>query len=388
VKRPPARVWLEATHTLSSRGRGRTGVGHYTEELIAHLLAADPKRVYTVVGNVFMAAMPALPRVWTNNVRFRLCRLFPGKVWNQLFKRGLMLPLNWLIPGRPDLVVFFNFVRYPVTPGVKTITAIHDLAYLKFPEAVQGRNRRYLRRFVPKAAERSDHLITVSEAMKREITEEYGVAADRISVVYPGVDLQHFSPTLMTAAVRQKLELPERYFLFVSTLEPRKNVLGLLRAYRGLPKEIRRDYGLVLTGPVGWLADDIMAEVSKGDAVGHVMRTSYVSHEEMPQLFSGATAYVMPSLYEGFGMTPVEAMACGTPVITSDNTAMPESVGDAGILLPAEDTAGFTAAMERVARDDSLRERMRRAGLERARLFSWERSARALKAVIDRVLAE
>jgi glycosyltransferase involved in cell wall biosynthesis len=192
----------------------------------------------------------------------------------------------------------------------------------------------------------------------------------------------------MTDEVRERLGLSDKYFLFVSTLEPRKNVRGLLAAYRALPEAMRREYGLVLTGPVGWLAEDIMADVQAGDPVGRVIKTAYVPHSDMPALFSGATAYVLPSLYEGFGMTPVEAMACGTPVITSDNTAMPEATGDAGMLVPATDTAALTAAMERVVGDARLRAEMRRKGLEQAKKFTWEHSAARLKAVIDEILAQ
>jgi glycosyltransferase involved in cell wall biosynthesis len=385
MKQP--KIWLESTHTLSSRGRNRTGVGHYTEELISNLAVTYPDRSYTVVGNVFGTSRPVYPQLKTQNVAFRLCRLFPGKVWNQLFKRRLMPPLNWLIPGRPDLVVFFNFVRYPVTSGVRTITTIHDLAFLKYPDSVQDRNRRYLTRFVPQAIAKSTHLIAVSESTKRDIIETYQVSADQVSVVYPGVDLAAYRPTPLTPQARQRLGLPDKYFLFVSTLEPRKNVTGLIKAYRALPDAIKREYALVLTGGVGWLADEIMADIAQGDPVGKIIKTSYIPQEDMPALYSGATAYILPSLYEGFGMMLVEAMACGTPVIAARNSSLPEVVGEAGILFNTHSTEDLTTALHNLATNEPLRQSYIRKGFQQAQLFTWDHSAHQLEQAIETTLS-
>jgi glycosyltransferase involved in cell wall biosynthesis len=383
MKKP--NIWLESTHTLSSRGRGRTGVGHYTEELISHLTAAHPDTNYTVVGNVFASAEPSYPKLQSQNVKFRLCRLFPGKVWNQLFKRGLMLPLNWLIPGRPDLVVLFNFVRYPVTPGVKTMTTIHDLTFHFFPETVQDRNRRYLKRFVPKAIRQCDQLIAVSEATKQDMVKIYGVDPTKVSVVHPGVDLEAFKPTPLTSEARQRLNLPEKYFLFVSTLEPRKNLPRIMDAYRALPDAIKREYALVLTGGMGWLADDIKASIQQGDPVGRIIKTNYVPQEDLPMLFTGASAFVFPSLYEGFGMPALEAMACGTPVVTSNVSSMPETVGEAAISVDPLDITAITKGMEQLVTDSSLHAKYRELGLKQAQKFTWKSSAAELDVAISKV---
>jgi glycosyltransferase involved in cell wall biosynthesis len=382
-------VWLEATHTLANRTR--TGVGYYTEELIAGLVAADSDRDYTLVGNVFASAkpqLPPLPPAVRQRLRVRLSRFFPGKVWNQLFKKRLLPPLNQLIPGRPNLVVFFNFVRLPVTRGVKTIVTIHDLAYRRFPDTVQDRNRAYLSAFVPRAVAGASHLIAVSEWTKRDLIEYYDAPADKISVVYPGVDLAHYRPGLPTAELRARLNLPEHYFLFVSTLEPRKNVLGLIAAYRALPDDIKRSHALVLTGGVGWLADEIMAAIVAGDPVGRIMRTSYVPEADLPTLYNGATAFVFPSLYEGFGMPVLEAMACGAPVITADNSSLPEVAKGAAIMVRAEDTQAISLAMAELAKNDGLRADLSVKGVARAQQFTWAHSAQQLKAVIDQVLPQ
>jgi glycosyltransferase involved in cell wall biosynthesis len=387
VKRQP-QVWLESTHTLATRGRGRDGVGHYTEELIAHLAKQDPERTYTVVGNIFATAEPHRLKPRSDNIRFRFSRLFPGKVWNQMFKRGVMPPLNWIIPGRPDLVVFFNFVRYPLTPGVKSIVVIHDLTFEHYPAQVQGRNQRYLSRFVPKALARADHFIAVSEYTKRDIHERYGTPLDRISVVVPGVDLERYQPGIATDAVRAKLGLPAKYFLRVSTVEPRKNDLTLIAAYRALPDAIKREYALVISGKIGWNVADVQEEIRRGDPAGTIIHTNYVADADMPALYAGATAFVLASHYEGFGMPALEAMACGTPVLVSRTSSHPEVVEGAGLMVAPDDVAGFTAGMQRLATDSQLRSELSRQGRERALTFSWDNSGRQLKAVIEQVLGQ
>lgn len=379
-------IWLEATHVLSSRGRNRTGIGHYTEELITNLADLNSKASYTVVGNVFITSPPRFLNPRIQNIHYRLTRLFPGKVWNQLFKKHVLPPLNMLIPGKPDLVVFFNFVRYPVTPGTKTMVVIHDLAYEKYPQTIQGRNRTYLQSFVPRAAHNATRLIAVSDATKRDIVEIYGVKPEKISVVYPGVDTKHFKPTKITNAVRDRYKLPEKYFLFVSTLEPRKNVSGIIDAYRALPDSTKREYGLVLTGGAGWLAEDIMSAIAEGDPIGAIIKTSFVGDEDMPSLYSGASAFIFPSLYEGFGIPILEAMACGTPVITANNSSLPEAGGDAAIYISADNTPAITAAILRLISNSSLSEDLIKKGLERASEFSWEKSAVQMQAAIERAL--
>jgi len=387
MKRP--QVWLETTHTVSGGQTGRTGVGHYTEECISHLTALDHDHDYTLVGNVFATAKPHLPKLLEpDRVKVRLSRMFPGKVWNQMFKRGIMPPLNVTIPGRPDLVVFFNFVRYPLTRGVKSAVVIHDLTFERYPEAVQGRNLAYLHKFVPRAVREATQVIAVSEATKRDLVNQYQLPDEKVSVVWPGVDLYRYRPGLETSGVRGRFGLPEHFFLFLSTIEPRKNILTLIRAYHSLPEATRRNYGLVLSGKVGWKADEIMAEIRKGDPVGTILHTGYVPDEDIPALYAAADAFVLPSLFEGFGMPAAEAMACGVPVITADNSSLPEIVDGAGIMVEAMDTAGWTREMQRLALDPKLRAELAAKGRARAEQFSWDNSARQLKAVIDRLLPD
>jgi glycosyltransferase involved in cell wall biosynthesis len=382
-------VWLESTHTLSGGANGRTGVGHFTEECISHLTALDHTCDYTIVGNVFATAKPHLPKLLDpEQVKVRVSRKFPGKVWNQMFKRGVMPPLNVIIPGRPDLVMFFNFVRYPLTQGVKSAVVIHDLTFEHFPEAVEAKNLAYLRKFVPRAVREATQVIAVSVATKRDVMDRYGLPEEKVSVVWPGVDLDRYRPGLETRDVRERLGLPEHFFLFLSTIEPRKNILTLIHAYRELPEATRRTYGLVLSGKVGWKAEAILAEIRKGDPIGTIVHTGYVSDADIPALYAAAGVFVLPSLYEGFGMPVAEAMACGVPVITADNSSLPEIVKGAGIMVPALDWKGLAREMERLAGDAKLRAELGAKGRVRAEQISWDSSARQLKAVIDRLLSD
>jgi glycosyltransferase involved in cell wall biosynthesis len=380
------KIWLEMTHTLARRG-GRDGVGHYTEDLARTLAEDHPDQPYTIVGNVFATAQPRYLEPRSKNVTFQLSRWFPGKVWNQLFKRRLMPPINWLIPGRPDVVVFFNFVRYPLSPGIKSLVTIHDLTFVHYPERVEAKNLRYLREFVPRAVAESTGLIAISEFTKQDMVEHLGADPAKISVVPPGVDLERYRVGIDSQPVRDKLKLPDKYLLFVSTLEPRKNVPTLLAAYRALSPELRREYALVLAGKVGWEADALLADIAKGDEHGHIIHANYVDDSDMPGLYAGATAFVLPSHFEGFGMPALEAMACGVPVVTSNVSSIPEVVEGAGELLDPMDVAGFAAAMTRICQDREHAQDLARRGRARAEQYSWHASAQKLQAAIDQALS-
>jgi glycosyltransferase involved in cell wall biosynthesis len=381
-----AKIWLEMTHTLARRG-GRDGIGHYTEDLVRTLAAEHPDQRYTVVGNVFRTATPHYPALDSANVDYRLSRTLPGKVWNQLFKRGLMLPIDYLIGGKPDLVVFFNFVRYPLSRGIKSLVVIHDLTFIHYPERVEAKNLRFLRRFVPRAVKQADRLIAISEFTKQDMVEHLGADPAKISVVPPGVDLERYRPGLDTTAARQALRLPPHYFLCVSTLEPRKNIPTLLAAYRALPAETKRRQALVLAGKVGWQMEEVLADIAKGDPDGQIRHLDYVPDEHIAALYAGATAFVLPSFFEGFGMPALEAMACGTPVITSNVSSIPEVVQGAGELYDPLDVAAFTQGMLNLSENPAYAAERSRQGRARAEQYSWKHSAEKLQAAIDQTLA-
>jgi glycosyltransferase involved in cell wall biosynthesis len=217
-------------------------------------------------------------------------------------------------------------------------------------------------------------VIAVSESTKRDLVERYGLSPDRIDVVYNGVDASFQPvPADQVNAFRTREGLPERFILFVGTLEPRKNVVRLIEAYARLPEGRP---ALVLVGSKGWLYDDIFARVEALSLKEKVRFAGYVSADALPYWYNAAELLAYPSLYEGFGLPPLEAMACGTPVVTSTASSLPEVVGDAALLVDPTDVEALSVAIEKVLSDEDLRRQMQAAGLAQAQHFSWETAAR------------
>lgn len=255
------------------------------------------------------------------------------------------------------------------------VITIHDLIPLEHPEWFNPRFSGWYRWLMPRLARRLAHVVAVSEFTSRRIQEVLGLPASRITVVPNGVD-ETYRPRAAAeiATVRERLGLDEgAYLLYVGSLEPRKNLAGLMRAWRialrGLPEDVR----LVVAGATGRGA--VFSNAQIGEVPPRVHFTGYVAEGDLPALYSGATAVVYPSLYEGFGLPVLEAMASGAPVITSSTTSLPEVGGSAACYVDPADPSSIAAAIAKVVADRALRERMRAGGLERAALFSWNRCA-------------
>jgi glycosyltransferase involved in cell wall biosynthesis len=374
-------VWLEITHVLVSPTRFTTGVGYLTEELVRALLKRDATYDYTLAGNLLFTR-PLNPILTETSAPRRLFRLLPGKVWNQLFKRHLLPPITWLLHGRPDAVVFFNFVRFPVSRGVRTLTFIHDLGFMVHPEFVAEANFGWLKHCGP-SARQSTRVLTISEATKRDITKYFNVPAAKISVIYPGVDIKRFENAELSSGQRQRYGLSSDYFLYVGTLEPRKNLTGIIAAYRQLDAQLQRQHNLVLAGGKGWNDAEIWAAIKAYDGPGKIVTPGYIAAADVGGLYRGATAFVFPSHYEGFGMPVLEAMAAGTPVITATNSSLPEAAGEAALLVDATDSTAIAAAMTTLATDRRRRTALIAAGRRHVQQFTWENSAQQLEAAID-----
>jgi glycosyltransferase involved in cell wall biosynthesis len=253
---------------------------------------------------------------------------------------------------------------------------VHDLGYLHYPQAHTRWGRRYLQWSTAHNARTASQIIADSEATKRDLVEYCRTPPERITVVYPGHD-PTFAPVrdpVQLNNVRERYGVPGRYALYVGTLQPRKNLGRLLAACAYLARECQ-DVHLVIAGKKGWLQESLLAQVRELGLQEHVHLTGYVPQRDLPALISGASVFVLPSLYEGFGLPVVEAMACGTPVICSRVSSLPEVVGDAALLIDPHDTADIARSIQRVLRDDRLQQDLTRKGLERASLFSWDRAA-------------
>jgi glycosyltransferase involved in cell wall biosynthesis len=288
--------------------------------------------------------------------------------------------------GRLDIFHSPDFVLPPVARAVKVLT-IHDLSFLRVPECADPRLRWSLGLVVPRSVRRADFLLADSESTRRDLIELLGVPPDRVQVIYGGVDTR-FAPVEDSEALRRVRETyagGRPFILAVGTLEPRKNYPTLIRAFAQARQAARLPHALVIVGRKGWVYEPIFAAVDELSLHDHVLFPGFVPDEELPALYSAADMLVTPSFYEGFGLPALEAMACGTPVIVSDVSSLPEVVGDAGVRIDPRDEAGLAEAMVRVAQDSALRAALRGAGRERAREFTWEGAARELLVVYTRV---
>lgn len=284
-----------------------------------------------------------------------------------------------------DLLHSPDFIP-PFRRRCPAVITVHDLAFLRYPELVTEDSRRYYGQLA-RAVHSAEGIIAVSEATRRDMAELLGLAPERVRVIHHAVD-DGFRP-LDNEAVehyRRQRGLPRGFILWVGTLEPRKNLGTLLRALaRVTEQRPALNPTLVLAGAPGWLYEDDLHLVDKLHLAENVVRLGPVPFEELPLLYNAARLFVFPSLYEGFGFPPLEAMACGIPVISSNSSAMPEVLGDAALLLDPLDVEGFAAAMVRMLEDEDLRQEMQRRGLARAAGFSWERTARQTLALYHEV---
>ena len=275
----------------------------------------------------------------------------------------------------------------PIRCDCPTITTIHDLSVLVHPEWHPADRVRWYERDFARGLAQTERFLAVSEYTRQELVNRLNIAPDRIHVT-PLAPRPAFrpQPPERVAACRRDFALPERFFLFVGTLEPRKNVTGLLAAYAALPGSVRRAHPLVLAGGWGWNTAELAERLRTGASGDDVRLLGYVGDEVLACLYTAATALVWPTFYEGFGLPPLEALACGCPVIVSDVTSLPEVVGDAGVLLDPQDVAVWTAALRRMVEDAPWRAEWQRRGPVRAARFSWARCAALTRAAYERVL--
>ncbi len=289
------------------------------------------------------------------------------------------VPYSWFF-GKNDLTHFFNYIVPPHVGG-RTVVTVHDMVYKAYPETVRGRTKHMLDLGLVPSMKRADCIVTDSEFSKSEIIKYYPEFAEKIRVVPCGVDTGTFHKIyddVEISRVREKYKIGERYFLYLGTLEPRKNLVSLITAYAEYAKSFDKPAQLVLAGAKGWLYDEIFAQVESLQLQKNVLFTQYIDSADMCALMSGALAFTFPSLYEGFGMPPLEAMACGTPVLVSDAASLPEVTGKSAVIVDAKDTQSITRGLCALHEDEALRERLSQEGLARAQGFSWEHSASLL----------
>ncbi len=270
-------------------------------------------------------------------------------------------------------------------PARRVIT-VHDLAFLRYPYLLTKSAARYYGQ-IDQAVRKADHIIAVSQSTRQDLMNLLGVPESKISVIYEAADaiFRPLPREQSAEEVRRRYNLPPDFILFVGTIEPRKNLNTLLLAYHGLRTRYHLDPPLVFAGEYGWLSDEVHSLVEELDLHDRCHFLQRVATNDLVHLYNAARLLAHPALYEGFGLPPLEAMACGTPVIVSNVSSLPEVVGDAALLVDPTDVEAWTVALHRLLTDDALWEELRNKGLQRARLFSWERTAQETLEVYRRV---
>jgi glycosyltransferase involved in cell wall biosynthesis len=278
-------------------------------------------------------------------------------------------------------------VQYIIPPRspVPMITTIHDVAFRRYPGLFPLKHRILLNTLVPLSAWRAAKVITGSESTRRDLVEFYHLAPEKIAVTPYAADASYAPKDREAArrAVRDRFGVKAPFILAVGVLQPRKNLARLVEAFAAIAREV--PHRLVLVGKEGWAYDDLQAAIARAGLGSRIVFTGYVPDADLPGFYNAADVFVYPSLYEGFGLPPLEAMQCGTPVIAGDTSSLPEVVGDAGILVDPRDSSKIAAALVDLLRDKNARARLRAFGLERAKRFSWEETARQTVAVYREV---
>jgi glycosyltransferase involved in cell wall biosynthesis len=365
--------------------RNKTGVEYFVQRLLKALVELDSRNKYELVYMAVLGRQKPNLEVGGKNVTERRISWFPGKAYNLLLRSPVGLGIDLLAWTKPDIFFFPNFARWPLLWTRKSVVAVHDLAYLDYPEVIKNtRHRLYLSWTVPRSIRKSTAVAAMSEHTKQRIIYHYGTPADKITVVEPSIDHDVYQPTSAAEVhrVRQKYGISRKYVLYLGTLEPRKNIRRVIQSYLALPEAVQASHQLVLAGGKGWEESDVYRLIEEAGRE-KVVQTGYVADDDVAALYSGADVFLYPSIYEGWGMQVLEAMACGTPVITADNSSLPEAGGDAAMYVKAEDTPGISAALQKVLTDPELQQKMRAKGLARARMFSWEKSAEKLLKVFN-----
>jgi glycosyltransferase involved in cell wall biosynthesis len=292
-----------------------------------------------------------------------------------------------MLTHAPDALFVPAHVLPLLHPAASVVT-VHDLGYLRYPEAHKEADRRYLDWSTRWNARQAAAVLADSEATKADLVRAYGARPEKIHVVYLGRD-ERFVPVtnpLRLAGIRAKYDLAQRYFLYIGTLQPRKNLERVVQAFEALSgRPELADMQLVLAGRKGWLYDSLFARVEAAGLGERVLFPGYIPDEDLPALLSAATAFVFPSLYEGFGIPVLEAGGCGLPVITSNTSSLPEVAGDAALLVDPHDVDAIAEAMYRVVTDRDLAAELTRRGHENVKRFSWEKCARETLAVLESV---
>jgi glycosyltransferase involved in cell wall biosynthesis len=377
-KRRKMRIGINASKIFEVH----TGVGRYTSNLCSSVLKTGRKNDYYFYtpgmrGNTAVAEAEGTllekPVISKQNNMLRI-------LWEQM-----VLPIY----SRKDGLDLFHYTDHALSLLFRKcpiIITVHDIAYLRLPNLLNTSRKIYKKNILQISIKKADVIIADSYATKKDIIEYFGIREEKIRVIHLGVE-SRFCPIENVDEFRLENSLPSKMILNVGTLEPRKNVVSLIKAFKKLREKGFKDYKLVIAGERGWLYEEIFKEVGHSDLKQDILFLGVVADEDLPMLYNCAEIFVYPTLYEGFGLPPLEAMACGTPVITSNTSSLPEVIGDAGIMVDPTDINSLCESMYILLTDKELWNRMSNMGRERSRMFSWEKTSKKILKVYDEVLS-
>jgi glycosyltransferase involved in cell wall biosynthesis len=362
----------------------RTGVGHYTFELARALALAHPEDQFELISpkpfaeyvfeNFESQALPNLSFIKGKSSSIR------GHWWS------VGLPLYAKRAGL-DLFHGTNF-DLPLWDRRRTVLTIHDLSALRYPQLHRPRLARRARVRLPLAAKLARAIITPTEAVRREVCAQFRLQEQKVTAIHEAPrGLFQPLPLDRTVEIRKHLRIENDFLLFVGTLEPRKNLLTLLRAFEHVLRSTAWRPQLVVAGGEGWLMDETFSFLKEAGINDHLRLTGYLNDEELRALYSSCKAFIYPSLYEGFGLPPLEAMACGAPVIAARIGALQETLGDAAVLLEPVDVDGLARAIIEILANEERRREMSSSGLKQAAKYSWEKAAALTYEIYRQVVA-
>ena len=372
------RIGIDYTSAVRQHG----GIGRYTRSLVRALIGLDEQNQYVLL--VADRSNQASMEKWPDNVRVR--RIPCSDRWTTFLWQRVRLPLPvQLATGRLDLFHSPDFVL-PPAGSTPTLLTVHDLSFLRVPECFVPGFAQYLGQAVTRSAARATHILADSHSTRVDLVELLKVDEARITVLYPGIEAR-FTPVhdpVLLRRVRCTYGLPDRFVLNIGTLQPRKNLVLLIEAFGQVIKNAppaAEDLNLVIAGTKGWKYEEILRAAAHSSVANRVHLLGFVRDADLPALYSLASVFAFPSLYEGFGLPVLEAMACGIPVVTGDNSSLPEVAGQAALLIDVKNRDAIADALLRLLSDRALRTKLEEAGLEQSRAFTWERAARQLTGV-------
>lgn len=349
----------------------RVGIGEYAYQLLLQFYALRQSHKTDVNFTIYLKDSPVydIPKE-TSWWKYKIVR--PRRMWTQM---GLPISLYTSFP-RPN--VFFTPSHYaPRFAPMPTAIAIMDVAYLYFPELFHRRDLYQLTAWTAYSVKRAKRIFTISESTKNDIIKQYRINPEQIIVTYPGIKQASDMDKKPMENIHKKYGIENKYILFVGTLQPRKNIIRLIEAFtRVLEKTGNTNLNLVIVGKKGWLYEKILESPANLHVLDKVKFLDFVPDEDLPQLYKNALCYVLPSLYEGFGLPVLEAMKYGCPVITSNVSSLPEAGGDAALYVDPKNVSDIADKIMQMISSKKLRDQLREKGFKHLKLFSWEKAAK------------